>query len=70
MENITEWLSASEAAAKAPGGAMTVSNITALLRRGVIKGVKRGKIWFVDPESLQQYRPAQGNRPRISRKAF
>lgn len=63
-----DWLTAREAAKIAPGGAMTTSNMTNLLRRRKIKGHKRNDQWWVDPVSLKAYRPERSSRQRISAK--
>lgn len=64
----SDWLTAREAAAKVPGGAMTVSGMTAILRDGKVKAVKRGERWWVDPVSLAAYVPERSTRKRISAK--
>jgi hypothetical protein len=63
-----DWLTTAEAASAAPGGAMTKSGMSHLLRTGKVKAVKRANRWWVDPASLAAYEPERGTRARIGKK--
>jgi excisionase family DNA binding protein len=59
MADLAAWLTVNEAADRA---GVNVSYIRRLCGDGILKAIKRGSVWFIDPDSLAEWESQRADR--------